>query len=54
MTITFLHFSIPYSSIHMVTNSGRNLYLTFLGESGEEHPLGLKCDSTVAAHAVYR
>jgi len=38
----------------MVTNSGRNLLLTFFGEKGDTQPLALRCDSSVASHAIYR
>lgn len=57
-SLIFLSFSfscsISYSSIHIATHSGRCLFLTYIEGNGEAVALGFKCESNLAANAIYR
>jgi len=50
----FSSYSISYSSIHIATHSGRSLFLTYIATNGDTQPLGFKCESGMAANAIYR
>ncbi|XP_054711051.1 E3 ubiquitin-protein ligase MYLIP-like [Uloborus diversus] len=46
--------SITYASIHLATHSGRCMFLTFVGHSGEADTMGFKLENSDAANGLYR